>query len=45
MNYGLLFVFVSISGSFAADILMMTMGGTKSHKIPFQELAKGLIPR
>ncbi|XP_058446067.1 UDP-glucosyltransferase 2 [Malaya genurostris] len=29
----------------AADILMITMGGTKSHKIPFWELAKGLIPR
>ncbi|XP_039437826.1 UDP-glucosyltransferase 2 [Culex pipiens pallens] len=28
-----------------ADILMITMGGTKSHKIPFWELAKGLIPR
>lgn len=28
-----------------ANILMITMGGTKSHKIPFFELAKGLIPR
>lgn len=28
-----------------ADILMATLGGTKSHKIPFWELAKGLIPR
>lgn len=28
-----------------ANILMITMGGTKSHKIPFWELAKGLIPR
>uniref|UniRef100_A0A4Y0ATD9 UDP-glucuronosyltransferase n=2 Tax=Anopheles funestus TaxID=62324 RepID=A0A4Y0ATD9_ANOFN len=28
-----------------SDILMITMGGTKSHKIPFLELAKGLIPR
>lgn len=28
-----------------ADILMATMGGTKSHKIPFWELAKGLIAR
>ncbi|XP_066145749.1 UDP-glucosyltransferase 2-like [Euwallacea fornicatus] len=28
-----------------ANILMLTMGGTKSHKIPFWELAKGLIPR
>lgn len=45
MNYGLLFMLASISGSMAADILMVTMGGTKSHKIPFQELAKGLIPR
>lgn len=24
---------------------MITMGGTKSHKIPFWELARGLIPR
>lgn len=46
MNYGLLLmVLTSIGGTFAADILMVTMGGTKSHKIPFQELAKGLIPR
>lgn len=30
---------------YAGDILMVTMGGTKSHKIPFWELAKGLIPR
>ncbi|EDV38206.1 uncharacterized protein Dana_GF11027 [Drosophila ananassae] len=29
----------------AADILMATQGGTKSHKIPFWELAKGLISR
>lgn len=29
----------------SADILMVTMGGTKSHKIPFLELARGLIPR
>ncbi|XP_076274571.1 UDP-glycosyltransferase family 50 member B3 isoform X2 [Rhynchophorus ferrugineus] len=27
------------------NILMITMGGTKSHKIPFWELARGLIPR
>lgn len=26
-----------------ANILMITMGGTKSHKIPFWELARGLI--
>lgn len=24
---------------------MVTMGGSKSHKIPFWELARGLIPR
>lgn len=29
----------------ASDILMITMGGTKSHKIPFWELARGLIGR
>lgn len=28
-----------------ANILMITMGGTKSHKIPFWEMARGLIPR
>uniref|UniRef100_A0AAR5P7Z0 UDP-glucuronosyltransferase n=3 Tax=Dendroctonus ponderosae TaxID=77166 RepID=A0AAR5P7Z0_DENPD len=28
-----------------ANVLMITMGGTKSHKIPFWELARGLIPR
>lgn len=28
-----------------SDILMITMGGTKSHKIPFWELARGLIAR
>ncbi|XP_017775676.1 PREDICTED: 2-hydroxyacylsphingosine 1-beta-galactosyltransferase-like [Nicrophorus vespilloides] len=28
-----------------ANILMITMGGTKSHKIPYWELARGLIPR
>ncbi|XP_067634048.1 UDP-glucosyltransferase 2 [Eurosta solidaginis] len=34
-----------ITNIMAADILMVTMGGTKSHKIPFWELAKGLIHR
>lgn len=29
----------------AENILMITMGGTKSHKIPFWELARGLIKR
>lgn len=28
-----------------ANIFMITMGGTKSHKIPFWELARGLIQR
>ncbi|XP_065158180.1 UDP-glycosyltransferase UGT5 isoform X2 [Atheta coriaria] len=28
-----------------ANILMITLGGTKSHKIPFWELARGLTPR
>lgn len=28
-----------------SDILMVTMGGTKSHKIPFWALAKGLIAK
>lgn len=29
----------------SANIMMITMGGTKSHKIPFWELARGLTPR
>lgn len=28
-----------------ANILMTTLGGTKSHKVPFWELARGLIPK
>ncbi|CAG4997159.1 unnamed protein product [Parnassius apollo] len=32
----------SVCGS---DILMITMGGTKSHKMPFWELARGMIRR
>ncbi|KAL4713315.1 hypothetical protein ACJJTC_015302 [Scirpophaga incertulas] len=28
-----------------SDILMITMGGTKSHKMPFWELARGMIRR
>ncbi|EDV97379.1 UDP-glucosyltransferase 2 [Drosophila grimshawi] len=39
-------LFVLFTGqALGADILMATMGGTKSHKIPFWELAKGLINR
>ncbi|XP_058981803.1 2-hydroxyacylsphingosine 1-beta-galactosyltransferase [Musca domestica] len=39
-------IFLLCVGScFSAEILMVTMGGTKSHKIPFWELAKGLIER
>jgi len=34
-----------INACHSANILMITMGGTKSHKIPYWELAKGLIPR
>jgi 2-hydroxyacylsphingosine 1-beta-galactosyltransferase len=34
-----------INACTCANILMITMGGTKSHKIPFWELARGLIPR
>ncbi|XP_073816630.1 UDP-glycosyltransferase UGT5-like [Musca autumnalis] len=34
---------ISLQLSNAEHILMITMGGTKSHKIPFWELAKGLI--
>lgn len=28
-----------------SEILLVTMGGTKSHKIPFWALAKGLIAK
>ncbi|XP_002061112.3 2-hydroxyacylsphingosine 1-beta-galactosyltransferase [Drosophila willistoni] len=46
MQYlGGLLLIVCTSSVLAADILMATMGGTKSHKIPFWELAKGLIVR
>lgn len=45
MHYTLLIAFLCLNVCMAADILMVTMGGTKSHKIPFWELAKGLIPR
>ncbi|KAJ2951448.1 hypothetical protein O0L34_g13601 [Tuta absoluta] len=31
--------------AFGSSILMLTMGGTKSHKMPFWELARGLIRR
>ncbi|XP_041450335.1 UDP-glucosyltransferase 2 isoform X2 [Drosophila obscura] len=41
---GLLLILCT-SCTLAADILMATQGGTKSHKIPFWELAKGLIAR
>ncbi|XP_073845753.1 UDP-glycosyltransferase family 50 member B3 isoform X2 [Musca autumnalis] len=36
---------ICVGSCFSAEILMVTMGGTKSHKIPFWELAKGLIER
>jgi hypothetical protein len=29
----------------SSHVLMVTMGGTRSHKIPFLELARGLISR
>lgn len=45
MNFGFLVAIASLGNCFGADILMLTMGGTKSHKIPFLELAKGLMPR
>lgn len=38
-------VLAAINFCTCANILMITMGGTKSHKIPFWELAHGLIPR
>lgn len=45
MNSKIWLMLASVSTCYAADILMITMGGTKSHKIPFLELAKGLMPR
>lgn len=45
MNFGFIIAIASLGNCLGADILMMTMGGTKSHKIPFLELAKGLMPR
>ncbi|KAK5643370.1 hypothetical protein RI129_007215 [Pyrocoelia pectoralis] len=41
----LTFLGTIIQLSSTANILMITLGGTKSHKIPFWELARGLIPR
>ncbi|XP_030384691.1 UDP-glucuronosyltransferase 2C1 [Scaptodrosophila lebanonensis] len=41
---GLLLIICTCS-TLAEDILMATLGGTKSHKIPFWELARGLIAR
>ncbi|CAG9762358.1 unnamed protein product [Ceutorhynchus assimilis] len=38
-------VLTVINSCTCANILMITMGGTKSHKIPFWELARGLIPK
>ena len=43
-----LFVVISSMLTFlkaSSNILMVTMGGTKSHKIPFMELANGLLSR
>uniref|UniRef100_A0A6P4FDQ3 Uncharacterized protein LOC108047812 isoform X2 n=1 Tax=Drosophila rhopaloa TaxID=1041015 RepID=A0A6P4FDQ3_DRORH len=40
-----LFLLIWSCSTLAADILMATQGGTKSHKIPFWELARGLIAR
>ncbi|GBP43541.1 2-hydroxyacylsphingosine 1-beta-galactosyltransferase [Eumeta japonica] len=34
-----------VASACASELLMVTMGGTKSHKIPFWELAKGMIRR
>ncbi|XP_055389868.1 UDP-glucosyltransferase 2 [Condylostylus longicornis] len=40
-----LLLITHIGMSLTAEILMVTMGGTKSHKIPFWELSRGLINR
>ncbi|XP_053608926.1 UDP-glucosyltransferase 2 [Plodia interpunctella] len=36
---------VLLAAACGSDILMVTMGGTKSHKMPFWELSRGLIRR
>lgn len=41
----ILMILIGLQLSNAEQILMITMGGTKSHKIPFWELAKGLIKK
>ncbi|XP_070507743.1 UDP-glucosyltransferase 2 [Chironomus tepperi] len=41
----ILFFTLCSTSCLSENILMVTMGGTKSHKIPFWELAKGLINR
>lgn len=43
--YIILTILITLKLSHAENILMITMGGTKSHKIPFLELANGLIKR
>ncbi|XP_061395075.1 UDP-glucuronosyltransferase 2A1-like [Musca vetustissima] len=45
MNLILMMTLISLQLCNAEHILMITMGGTKSHKIPFWELAKGLIEK
>ncbi|KNC32417.1 hypothetical protein FF38_04979 [Lucilia cuprina] len=44
MNF-IFVILIALKLSHAENILMITMGGTKSHKIPFWELANGLIKR
>lgn len=45
-GHGIIAVILTVIHSCnCANILMVTMGGTKSHKIPFWELSRGLIPR
>ncbi|KAH8284233.1 hypothetical protein KR054_002704 [Drosophila jambulina] len=45
LRTGAIVLMIFTCGTLSADILMATQGGTKSHKIPFWELAKGLIAR
>ncbi|KAF5291051.1 hypothetical protein FQA39_LY14484 [Lamprigera yunnana] len=45
MNSSIAIIVLLIEFCTSANILMITLGGTKSHKIPFWELARGLLPR
>uniref|UniRef100_A0A336LVZ4 CSON002584 protein n=1 Tax=Culicoides sonorensis TaxID=179676 RepID=A0A336LVZ4_CULSO len=41
----LMILFSLISNNLSLNVIMITLGGTKSHKIPFLEIGQGLINR